>query len=322
MSDLYSNRVNAHIFEALLGYDPLAIPVRQVPLTAEAMPEVSADFSVWTVAHQARHRVRRRPGVQGQAARARRGGLRVCLQAHLRPRLQEPGVHHARRGRHPRPRGDPRARAARQEALRLRQRRRGAARARPLHAAVQARQAAAALHVDARLEHVCGGGARGRRGLSRRPDGPSGRDRAISAQGVAPQLAQRPREEPGISRRSLPERARSGRSRGDRLGQAPQWSAPAAQRRRRDRRRSGEPAALAELSQRPGRLRARSARAVADRRAEREDRAESRQARHPAAAVPEFGRHSHVLQHGRPDGRRLRAGEGRAAPRGPARVRH
>jgi len=49
VSDLYSNRVNAHIFEALLGYDPLAIPVRLVPLTAEAMPEASADFLVWTV---------------------------------------------------------------------------------------------------------------------------------------------------------------------------------------------------------------------------------------------------------------------------------
>jgi len=49
VSDLYSNRVNAHIFEALLGYDPIAIPVRLVPLTAEAMPEVSDDFTTWTV---------------------------------------------------------------------------------------------------------------------------------------------------------------------------------------------------------------------------------------------------------------------------------
>ncbi|HEX4232679.1 MAG TPA: ABC transporter substrate-binding protein [Caldimonas sp.] len=49
VSDLYSNRVNAHIFEALLDYDPLAVPVRLVPQTAEAMPEASADFTVWTV---------------------------------------------------------------------------------------------------------------------------------------------------------------------------------------------------------------------------------------------------------------------------------
>jgi ABC-type transport system substrate-binding protein len=49
VSDLYSFRVIAHIFDALLGYDPLAIPVRLVPLTAEAMPEASPDFKVWTV---------------------------------------------------------------------------------------------------------------------------------------------------------------------------------------------------------------------------------------------------------------------------------
>src|SRR5436190_11649322 len=49
VSDLYSNRVNAHIFEALLGYDPIAVPVRLVPLTADAMPEVSDDFTTWTV---------------------------------------------------------------------------------------------------------------------------------------------------------------------------------------------------------------------------------------------------------------------------------
>jgi ABC-type transport system substrate-binding protein len=49
VSDLYSNRVNSHLFEALLGYDPLAVPVRLLPLTAEAMPEVSADFTAWTL---------------------------------------------------------------------------------------------------------------------------------------------------------------------------------------------------------------------------------------------------------------------------------
>ena len=49
VSDLYSVRVNSHIFEAMLGYDPLAVPVRLVPLTAETMPEASADFTVWTV---------------------------------------------------------------------------------------------------------------------------------------------------------------------------------------------------------------------------------------------------------------------------------
>ena len=47
--DLYSNRVTSHIFESLLDYDPLALPVRLVPLTAEAMPEVADDYKTWTV---------------------------------------------------------------------------------------------------------------------------------------------------------------------------------------------------------------------------------------------------------------------------------
>lgn len=47
--DLYSNRITSHIFEALLDYDPLALPVRLVPLTAATMPDVSSDFRTWTV---------------------------------------------------------------------------------------------------------------------------------------------------------------------------------------------------------------------------------------------------------------------------------
>ena len=54
-SDLYSTRVQVHIFESLLGFDPVAVPVRIVPLTAEAMPQASADFRTWTV--------RLRPGI-------------------------------------------------------------------------------------------------------------------------------------------------------------------------------------------------------------------------------------------------------------------
>ena len=66
VSDLYSNRVNAHIFEALLGYDPLAVPVRLVPLTAAAMPDASADFTVWTVRLQPGIRFSDDPAFSGQ----------------------------------------------------------------------------------------------------------------------------------------------------------------------------------------------------------------------------------------------------------------
>jgi ABC-type transport system substrate-binding protein len=49
LNDLYSRILTAHLFEGLYCYDPLARPVKIKPLTAAAMPEVSADFRVWTV---------------------------------------------------------------------------------------------------------------------------------------------------------------------------------------------------------------------------------------------------------------------------------
>jgi ABC-type transport system substrate-binding protein len=48
IADVYSRYVTAHIFESLLIYDYLARPVRVKPLTAAAMPDVSADFRVFT----------------------------------------------------------------------------------------------------------------------------------------------------------------------------------------------------------------------------------------------------------------------------------
>jgi ABC-type transport system substrate-binding protein len=47
-TDRYSNSVVANIFEAPLAYDYLARPVRLVPNTAAALPEVSADFRTLT----------------------------------------------------------------------------------------------------------------------------------------------------------------------------------------------------------------------------------------------------------------------------------
>lgn len=49
LSDLYSRSITPHIFEALYCYDPLARPSKIRPLLADGMPEVSADFKVWTV---------------------------------------------------------------------------------------------------------------------------------------------------------------------------------------------------------------------------------------------------------------------------------
>ncbi|MDM4767160.1 ABC transporter substrate-binding protein [Pelomonas sp. SE-A7] len=55
LTDLYSQTITAHIFEAPYGYDPLAVPPRIVPLTAEALPEVSADFRTF--------RLKLKPGI-------------------------------------------------------------------------------------------------------------------------------------------------------------------------------------------------------------------------------------------------------------------
>ncbi|HQR77049.1 MAG TPA: ABC transporter substrate-binding protein [Burkholderiaceae bacterium] len=49
INDLYSRAVTAHIFDGLYDYDYLARPFKIVPNTADGMPEVSADFRVWTV---------------------------------------------------------------------------------------------------------------------------------------------------------------------------------------------------------------------------------------------------------------------------------
>ncbi len=49
VSDIYSRTLTGHLYEGLYRYDPLARPVKIVPAAAAAMPEVSADFRVWTV---------------------------------------------------------------------------------------------------------------------------------------------------------------------------------------------------------------------------------------------------------------------------------
>jgi ABC-type transport system substrate-binding protein len=49
LSDIYSRTITAHIFEALYTFDHLARPPKLRPLTALAMPEVSADFKTWTI---------------------------------------------------------------------------------------------------------------------------------------------------------------------------------------------------------------------------------------------------------------------------------
>jgi ABC-type transport system substrate-binding protein len=49
VSDLYSRIIIAHILEGLYTYDYLARPVKIIPLTAAALPEITDDFKVFTI---------------------------------------------------------------------------------------------------------------------------------------------------------------------------------------------------------------------------------------------------------------------------------
>jgi len=68
ITDLYSRIVTAHIFDGLYTYDHLARPFKIKPNTAAGMPDVSADFRVWTV--------KLRPGIYFQDDRAFKGQRR------------------------------------------------------------------------------------------------------------------------------------------------------------------------------------------------------------------------------------------------------
>jgi ABC-type transport system substrate-binding protein len=71
ISDLYSRTVTPHIFEALYTYDHLARPAKIKPLLAAAMPEVSADFRIWTI--------KVRPGIYYQDDPAFKGKKREVV---------------------------------------------------------------------------------------------------------------------------------------------------------------------------------------------------------------------------------------------------
>ena len=49
LSDTYSNVIISNIFESPLAYDYLARPIKLIPNTAEALPEISPDGLTWTL---------------------------------------------------------------------------------------------------------------------------------------------------------------------------------------------------------------------------------------------------------------------------------
>ena len=82
-TDLYSTRIASHIFEGLYEFDYLATPAKVIPNTAEAHAADQCRRPHLDDQAQARHPVRRRPGIQGQAARARRRAT-TCTRSSAR----------------------------------------------------------------------------------------------------------------------------------------------------------------------------------------------------------------------------------------------
>ncbi len=208
-------------------------------------------------ARPAGHLLRRRSGVQGQAARAGRPGLRLFLEALRRPGEQEPGVvGHGNRGLS-RPAGAAPARARREEAVRLRQGDRGHPGARPLHDPLHAEGAAAALRRDLGRRRPATARSRARWSSS------TATRSTTHPVGTGPfKLVQWRRssflafeKQPRLPRDVLRRRARRRRRRRPGAAGALQGPAPADGRSGRDLDHRGGAAALAVVRQRRGRRR-------------------------------------------------------------------
>ena len=201
----------------LYRYDYLRAARRRcVPHTAAAMPEVSRRLQDLDDPHPARHLLRRRPGLQGQAARARRGTTtstrwkRLFDPANKSPiytGFKEEGVLGVDELRE--------EAIKRQEAVRLRPpRSRACARSTATPCSSSSTSRARASSTRSPTRSICGAVAREVVEFygdehRRAP----GRHRAVPAGAVAAQLADRARAQPELPRGALRRRARRRRRR-------------------------------------------------------------------------------------------------------------
>ena len=92
ISDLYSSNVIANIFDTPLTYDYLARPLKLVPNTLAAMPEITESGTLYTMRVKPGIYFADDPAFKGKKRELTAAGLRLLDQAHLRPEeaLAEP----------------------------------------------------------------------------------------------------------------------------------------------------------------------------------------------------------------------------------------
>ena len=93
LSDLYSRIVTAGIFEAPLRYDYLARPFKMKPLTAEALPEVSADYRSFTFRIRKGIRFADDPAFKGVPRELTAQDYVFSIKRHYDPRWKSPNLY-------------------------------------------------------------------------------------------------------------------------------------------------------------------------------------------------------------------------------------
>lgn len=92
VSDIYSRTITEHIFEGLYAYDYLARPYKVKPCVAEGMPEVNADFTVWTIRLQRGIFFADDPAFQGRRRELVAEDFVYAFKRFFDPRLKSPKV--------------------------------------------------------------------------------------------------------------------------------------------------------------------------------------------------------------------------------------
>ena len=90
MHDLYSSQIVQSIMETLYTYDYLARPVKLIPQTAEAMPEITDDGKTWTIRLKKGIYFANDPAFKGNRRELTMGDYAYSLKRLIDPKLRSP----------------------------------------------------------------------------------------------------------------------------------------------------------------------------------------------------------------------------------------